>query len=76
MINNQLDLPAEGVDAVRVVFERCEFAPQHLQSFQDFPVLKELQILLLQEQELHPLRRGRERADGEIERQRDGKKDK
>lgn len=45
------------MDAVRVILERCELSPEHLQRLENLPVLQVLQILLLQEQELHTLQR-------------------
>lgn len=50
-------VPAENMDSVRVVLERRELSPEHLQSLENLPVLQVLQILLLQEQELHTLQR-------------------
>lgn len=54
------NVPAENMDAVRVILERCELSPEHLQRLENLPVLQVLQILLLQEQELHTLQRKRE----------------
>lgn len=48
-------VPAKYVDAVCVVLERRQLSPEHLQSLQDFAVLQVLQVLLLQQQELHTL---------------------
>lgn len=48
-------IPAEDVDAFSVVLQGREFGSEHLQRFQNLPVLQILQILLLQEQELHAL---------------------
>lgn len=49
--------PAQDVDPLRVVLERSQFGSEDLQGLQHFPVLQILQILLLQQQELHPLSR-------------------
>jgi len=43
------------VDALRVVLEGRELGPEDLQRLQNLPVLQVLQILLLQQQELHAL---------------------
>lgn len=47
--------PAQDVDTICIVLQRCELGSEDLQGLQDLPVLEILQILLLQQQELHPL---------------------
>lgn len=47
--------PAQDVDPLGVVLERSQFSSKDLQGFQHLPILQILQILLLQQQELHPL---------------------
>lgn len=44
------------MDAICVVFEWSQLSPENLQSLQDFAILQILQVLLLQQQELHTLR--------------------
>ncbi len=48
-------VPAEYVDAVCVVLERRQLSAEHLQSLQDFAIFQILEVLLLQQQELHTL---------------------
>jgi len=57
-------VPAEYVDAICVVFEWRQLSPEHLQSLQDFAILQILQVLLLQQQELHTLS-GRSKTQAE-----------
>lgn len=46
-VNVSCLVPAEHVDSISVVFEWSQLSSQHLQSFQNFPILQILQILLL-----------------------------
>lgn len=54
-LNLHVRRPAQDVDPLGVVLERSQFSSKDLQGFQDLPILQILQILLLQQQELHPL---------------------
>lgn len=53
------------MDAICVVFEWRQLSSENLQSLQHFAVLQILQVLLLQQQELHTLR-GRKRDKEDI----------
>lgn len=59
--NKMKKLPAEYMDAICVVLEWSQLSPENLQSLQDFTVLQILQVLLLQQQELHTLRGRKQR---------------
>lgn len=52
---NEASLPTENVNALCIVFQWRQFTAQDLKGLQDLAILQVFQVLLLQQQKLHPL---------------------